>query len=332
MPKTPHRPPDPHPTPVPATPAVTPARQHGQPRELTEFLESQYDRIAKALPRHLTPERLIQVVSMINFRTPKLQQCAPSSIFAAVIQASTLGLDLAPSLGEAYLIPRKNRDKDVMECHFQPGYRGLAKLARQSGGCTYIKAMLVHERDVFAYRYTPDLVFEHAPHLGMGRGAVTHCYAVAKLATGEHLIEVMTTEEIGAIHHRSESFLTAQRYNKQESGPWVSDWGEMAKKTVTKRLCKSLSMSPELADAIEADNAEYQSDEPGRPRARVAPRRGVAGLAEQLGLEEKPLPPQPTRTYTEADDPMPDEAQTAKGTDEPEGVPPDEPGWEPGRE
>jgi recombination protein RecT len=300
---------------APGPPAQAPAPARSQPmtKELSGFLEEQSERIAKALPKHLTPERLIQVVTQVVHRTPKLQECNRYSILAAMIQASTLGLDLAPDLGEAYLIPRKNKD-GVMEAHFQPGYRGLAKLARNSGGCVYVKAILVHTADIFHYEYRPDLEFRHVPHLGQGRGPTTHAYAVAKLPTGEHLIEVMTAEELEAIHQRSEGFKNAQRYNQDESGPWVNDRGEMEKKTVLKRLCKSLPMSPELAEAVAADNQEYEDDPaPARIGARLPARRGVAGLRQQWELDEPALPPQPTRTYSEADDVAPDPGDAADG-------------------
>jgi recombination protein RecT len=298
---------------APGPPAQAPAPARSQPmtKELSGFLEEQSDRIAKALPKHLTPERLIQVVTQVVHRTPKLQECNRYSILAAMIQASTLGLDLAPALGEAYLIPRKNKD-GVMEAHFQPGYRGLAKLARNSGGCVYVKAMLVHTADIFHYEYRPDLEFRHVPHLGQGRGPMTHAYAVAKLPTGEHLIEVMTAEELDEIHRRSEGYKNAQRYNQSETGPWVTDRGEMEKKTVLKRLAKSLPMSPELAEAVEADNQDYSDDLlPGRVGARLPARRGVAGLRQQLELDEPTLPPSPSRVYSEADDVPPDPGDAA---------------------
>jgi recombination protein RecT len=297
--------------------AQVPPQSRPQPmtKELSGFLEGQSERIAKALPKHLTPERLIQVVTQIVHRSEKLQRCHPSSILAAVIQASTLGLDLAPVMGEAYLIPRYNKESKAEECHFQVGYRGLAKLARNSGGVAYVKAMLVHERDAFSYRYTPDLEFCHVPHLGTGRGGVTHAYAVAKLATGEHLIEVMDAEELEAIHRRSEGYKNSLKYQEEEKGPWVTDRGEMMKKSALKRLAKSLPMSPELADAIDIDNADYTDEPlPARVGARLPARRGVAGLRQQLELDEPTLPPQPSRVYTEADDVAPDPGDTADGT------------------
>jgi recombination protein RecT len=222
-----------------------------EPMPLKRLLEKSADRLAAVLPKHLTSERFIQVVSTLVYRTPKLQECVPTTILTAVLEACELGLDLSPRLGEAYLIPRWNNKAKCLECQFQPGYQGLVKLARQSGAVTYISSRLVHDGDEFSLEFTPDLAFHHRPRLGQARGAVVHVYAVAKLTTGEHLIEVMTVDEIEAIRKRSQS---------PDSGPWATDWGEMARKTVLRRLCKSLPRSAELARALDADYAEYDQE------------------------------------------------------------------------
>lgn len=229
------------------------ARRNGGGVDLRTYLESKAGEIAKALPRHLSAERQVTLMHQLIYRTPDLQKCAPDSILAAVIQAGSLGLDLSPSLGEAYLIPRWNSKAGVTECQFQPGYQGLAKLARQAGGINYLQARPVYHEDQFDLVYDPDLRLSHTPKIG-DRGKVDYVYAVCKLATGEHLIEVMTTAEIEGIRNRSKS---------GQSGPWVTDWLEMAKKTVLKRLVKSLPRSTELAAAIDADNADYEFADSG---------------------------------------------------------------------
>jgi recombination protein RecT len=302
--------------PGPSAQAPAPAPQ----QTIRDVLKKHIDRIEDVIPKHLTPDRMIALVANIVYRTPRLQECDPFSIVSSVQQASALGLDLMPTMGEAYLVPvwnkKLNNGQGGYECQFRPGYRGLAKLARNTG-VIYVKSVLVHAADVFIHEYEPDLVFRHVPHRGKDRGEVTDVYSVAKLPSADHLIEVMNTDEIEAIHRRSESFIFAQKTGKAEFGPWVTDWGEMAKKTPLKRLCKSLPMSPELAEAIEADNRDYPDDP--RPEARVPDYRkrigrGVAGLRQQLELDEPTLAPSPTRTYTEADDPQefyPDQEEVA---------------------
>jgi recombination protein RecT len=295
---------------APGTPAQAAAPE--PPRTIRDELKRHIDRIEDVLPKHLTPDRMIALVANIVYRTPRLQQCDSFSIIYSVQQASALGLDLMPTMGEAYLVPvwnkKLNNKQGGYECQFRPGYRGLAKLARNTG-VIYVKSVLVRAADVFIHEYDPDLVFRHVPHRGKDRGEVTDVYSVAKLPSGDHLIEVMDFDEIEAIHRRSENYLYSQRAKKAEFGPWVSDWGEMARKTTVKRLCKSLPMSPELAEAIEADNRDYSDNSrldtpPTDHRKRIG--RGVAGLRAQFELDEPALPPSPSRVYQEADDVPPD--------------------------
>lgn len=243
---------------APTQPAKPPANTA---KVVGTMMEASADRLAHVLPRHMTPGKLMQVVTTLVYRTPKLQQCPPATILAAVMQAAELGLDLSPAMGEAYLIPRWNKASGGLECQFQPGYQGLVKLARQSGSVAYIQARVVHEADSFGYRYTPDLAFEHTPYIGGDPGQITHVYCMAKLSSGDFMVEVMTRDEVEGIRRRSES---------AERGPWVSDWAEMARKTVLKRLCKRLPRSVELASAIDSDNEEYRTDD-YEVRAQVSP-------------------------------------------------------------
>jgi recombination protein RecT len=265
--------------PAPRQQAPVPPAPQAPPR-LRAVLEASADRIRATLPAHLTPERMTQVVTTLVYRTPKLQECDPHSVLAAVLQGAALGLDFAPGMNEAFLIPRWNSKARLVECQFQPGYQGLRKLAMQSGEVATIQARVVREGDVFQVLYAPELTFRHVPVFGQAGGHVTHVYAVARLRAGDHVIEVMDRAEVEAIRRRSQS---------ADAGPWVTDWDEMAKKTVIKRLCKSLPRSLELAEAIEADNREYDLGDV-TPRQGALAGRGAAGLAGRLGAPPAPEP------------------------------------------
>ena len=57
----------------------------------------------------------------------------------------------------------------------------------------------------------------------------------------------MSIEEIDAIRNRSKA---------SNSGPWVTDYSEMAKKTVFKRASKWITLSPEIRDGLEKDEED----------------------------------------------------------------------------
>src|SRR5690606_21449268 len=100
------------------------------------------------------------------------------------------------------------------------------------------------EGDEFVYEYglRPQLVHRPDP---TGQGEMTHVYAIAWLRDADPIFEVMTREEVERIRKRSKA---------ADNGPWVTDYEAMARKTVVKRLCKYLPLSPEAEAAIEADN------------------------------------------------------------------------------
>lgn len=243
--------------------------QQSDGRSIKAVLAAAGDRLAAVLPKHLTPERTIQVVSTMVWKTPKLQNCHPDTIIAAVIEASELGLDLSRASGEAWLVPYGS------ECQFQPGYKGLCKLAYQGGFVAYIEARLVHRDDVFEVCYSPDLAMRHIPDIG-GDSPVVGVYAVAKLTSGDRLFEHLTVAEVEAVRRRSRA---------GNNGPWVTDWNEMAKKTAIRRVVKTLPKSPQLLRAIEADEAEYTEAGIVSP-----PPAQLDGLRSRLGIDPPPEP------------------------------------------
>jgi recombination protein RecT len=215
--------------------------------EIRQILESRRDKLMSVCADRIDVARQIELAVLCCYGNPKILQCTQSSIAASVLEASDLGLSLSRSSGEAYLIPRRDGDK-VLQCHFQAGYQGLIKLARESGQVNYIHARVVCQHDHFEWGWNPELEFAHSIDRSGRRGAVTHVYAVAKLVTGELVGECMTVEEVDLIRLRSQ---------KPNDGPWMDDWDEMAKKTVARRLCKWLPKTPRLIRAIESHDADW---------------------------------------------------------------------------
>lgn len=105
--------------------------------------------IKKALPSVMTPERFTRIALSALNNTPALQQCTPMSFIAALLNAAQLGLEPNTPLGHAYLIPYKN--KGVLECQFQIGYKGLIDLSYRSGQVKSIQAQAVYQNDDFEY-------------------------------------------------------------------------------------------------------------------------------------------------------------------------------------
>lgn len=213
---------------------------------LKDLLNRAAPSLAGVAPKHLTPERLVKIALSAAARTPEILACSPESILRAVMQGAELGLEVGGLLGDAYFVPFKNKTTGRTEAQLIPGYRGLIKLARNSGQITSIEAHVVREHDQFTLTYGLDAKLEHVPCLKGDPGPVVAAYAIARFKDGGYQVEVMTRAELDAIKARSQA---------GTSGPWVTDEAEMQKKTVIRRLCKYLPLSAELAKAVELDTA-----------------------------------------------------------------------------
>lgn len=220
------------------------------------------DEIAKALPKHLTPDRFIRVAVSALTRTPKLKECEPVSLFGALLTLSQLGIE--PDGRRAHLIPFENRRRGGVECQLIIDYKGLAEMAMRSGVVSYLHADVVCENDQFEENMGEIIV--HKIDRRKPRGEVYAVYAICKFKDGTAKAEVMSSEEIEAIRKRSKA---------GNAGPWITDWNEMAKKTVFRRLSKWLPLSPEFRDAVEAD------DEPAAP-IEVRPAKVVAPVDDDV--------------------------------------------------
>lgn len=232
------------------TNAMTLKEKIGGTREMLAKLQQQ---IARALPSHMTAERMIRVVETAAQRTPELLDCSPRSLAAAVIQCSELGLEPSSALGHAYLLPFNNRKTGHKEVQVIIGYKGLLDLARRSGEISTIAAFVVRERDEYDYRLGLNPTIFHRPYKGVDGGDVVAVYAIAVLKDGGKQFEWMWREQIDMIRDMSK----AGKY-----GPWVSHWEEMAKKTVLRRLSKLLPCSIEMHRAVVND----EMAEVGRPQ------------------------------------------------------------------
>lgn len=209
---------------------------------IKDFIEQRQGAISALVPKHLNPERLMKVLLNSIYKTPKLQECTPSSLLQCALTAAELGLEPGGALGHAYLVPYKET------CTFIIGYRGLIELMRRSGQLASIRAVVVRERDRFRYTEGLDQNIEHEPFLDGDAGALKYVYAVAKLKDGSVQCEFMTRQQVDAIRARSRS---------KDNGPWVTDFDEMAKKTVVRRIAKLLPLSSEAAKALEVDGDDY---------------------------------------------------------------------------
>ncbi|HOA32069.1 MAG TPA: recombinase RecT, partial [Clostridia bacterium] len=200
--------------------------------------------IAKALPTVITPEGFTRMVLTALSTDKKLELCTPQSFLGAMMTAAQLGLEPNTPLGQAYLIPYKN--KGVLECQFQIGYKGLIDLAYRSGEVEIIQAQVVYENDEFDYELGLDPKLKHKP-AKENRGNPIYYYAIFKTKSGGYGFEVMSIHDI-KVHAKKYS----QSYSSEYS-PWQKNFDEMAKKTVLKRVLKYAPLKSDFVRAVAMD-------------------------------------------------------------------------------
>lgn len=212
------------------------------------MLDKLKPQIALALPKHMNPDRMARVAMTSILRTPKLLECDAVSLMGAIVTCSQLGLEPDPVLGHAHLVPFRNRRRGTYEVTVIPGYKGLMKLARNSGEIATIDAKTVHQKDHFVYMYGLKPMLEHRPYQGEGDpGPATHYYAVGVMKTGHGQFVVMTAAEVAEHGKRF-----AQNFSAEDS-PWQTDRDAMGEKTCIRELSRFLPASVELQRANALD-------------------------------------------------------------------------------
>ena len=185
-----------------------------------------YEQIRNALPQGgLTARRYISACLTALAVTPKLMQCKPSSVLKAFMESARYGLEPNSPLSEAALIPFGNTVQFLIE------YRGMMKLAWNTGLVNSLDFDKVCENDHFVYNKGKGIQFEHTPNLKGDRGEAYAYYAIAELKNNGYALHVMSKDEIlKHAKHFSRAF-------KQKNSPWQTDFDAMAYKTVIRQLC-----------------------------------------------------------------------------------------------
>lgn len=213
-------------------------------KTMQQYIKQMDGEIRKALPSVITPERFTRIVLSAISVNPKLGSCTPASFLGAMMTSAQLGLEVNTPLGQAYVIPYNN--KGTLEAQFQLGYKGLIDLAYRSGEVAVIQAHVVYENDEFecAYGLEPKLSHRPADH---DRGEPIKVYAVFKTKDGGFGFEVMSMEDI-----RKHASKFSKAYSSGYS-PWQTNFEEMAKKTVLKRVLKYAPLKSDFVRAAVQD-------------------------------------------------------------------------------
>ncbi len=219
---------------------------------IEQFLQSSdiKRQFAIALPKHMKPDRFVRITLTALTKNPRLAECTKESLFSCLLDLSALGLE--PDGRRAHLIPFRNSQTGKTICTMLIDYKGLVELAMNTKEVSNIHADVICEKDRFVYNM--GIVERHEINFTHDRGTMYAVYCIITMKDGTKKAEVMTKAEVDGVRARSKA---------ANAGPWVTDYNEMAKKTVFRRASKWIKLSPEVREKIEKDDeGQFDFDAP----------------------------------------------------------------------
>lgn len=213
--------------------------------------------LAKVLPNETEVARFM-AVALLQLSDPKvggkLARCTKESFYNSIMSSARSGI--LPDGTNGYLIPYGTT------CTLQFSYRGLCDMAIRNGIATHFASDIVRRNDVFVWRN--GCLVEHTVE-GWDddeRGEVVGVWCRAFLPNGQMQDMRMSKNDIEKVRSKAQS-----------DNVWSEWWEEMAKKACLKRLFKTMRNTPQLAEAIKADNELYDLSKPSVPKKRVVSNR-----------------------------------------------------------
>jgi len=217
--------------------------------DLRSTLDGMKEQFAQALPAHVKVDRLLRMALTAVQKQPELLDCSRNSFLLSLLECAQLGLEPNTTLGHAWLIPFWNSKQKRLDAQLVPGYKGLIKLAYQSGMVASIGAHFVREKDEFDYKYGLRPRLTHKPCRTPDAGEMVACYAVAEVrGVARPIFKVLERWECEEIR---------KRFSKSPNkGPWVDNFEDMSMKSAIRRNLKLVPTDTEknmLARAIDHD-------------------------------------------------------------------------------
>lgn len=240
------------------------------------LLKKMEPEIQRALPATMRSERMIRLALTAFRANSQLKKADPATFMAAVMQSSQLGLEPNTAMQEAFIIPRNNRGQ--MEATFQIGYRGILKLAHNTGQYQSIYAEQVYENDRFEYELGLHKKLVHVP-ADLPKGEPKYYYAVYHLVNGGYDFVVWSRAKVNLHANRFSAAL-----KRNQSTPWKTNFDSMAKKTVLLDLLKFAPKSIEFSQQLSLDNTVKKDvdSEPERVIIEMEPESGQTAQEEPV--------------------------------------------------
>ena len=217
---------------------------------LRRGLDNNVTDYAAVLPPDIPPDKLVRSVVLAAKANPLLLSCTRDSLFEAAMRAAMLGLEIGA--GGCWFVPYKNSDTGQYVAQIQTDYRGEIKLALQHPDLASIQATNVYEGEDCRIKSGTVNSIEHEQRIDIERTdeKITATYAVAYFNNAAPPQFVLLSRE--------QVEKTRQSSRGKDAMMWAKWWGEGARKTAIRRLCKTLPKSTKLQWAHLAESLAEQ--------------------------------------------------------------------------
>jgi len=202
------------------------------------------------------------------------------SVVDAVVNIAAIGISLNPAKKQAYLVPRDGR------ICLDISYIGLLDLAIQSGSIMWGQSELVYDKDTFEITGMDQQPIHKRKPFSKDRGEIVGVYVTVKTRDGDYLTTTMQIDEVFDIRNRSSAWIAVQQ-KKAKTCPWITDEGEMIKKTVIKRAYKLWPKADRLDTAIHHLNTENGEGLESIAQETAQSKGPVIGAVPEITLEVK---------------------------------------------
>ena len=224
----------------------------------------------------ITVRRIGALMLNAAVKSPSLYDATQPSVMKVLLDCCAYGIE--PNGRDAHVLPYRNRKTGTVEAQLMIDYKGMITLAAKSERVSSVFAEVVCKNDTFTWK---NGVIDHEVNFFEERGDMIGVYAVATMKDGAKITQVLSKNEVDATRSRSRS---------KDSGPWVTDYNEMAKKSAVRRLSKYLPLSPSAVAAIEADdehNFDFSQQQSVSAETTARRKQSADAIINTLAAEAK---------------------------------------------
>lgn len=214
-------------------------------KKLSDFMDRYKGQIALALPKHISADRMVRLAMTSFSQNAALQKCDMHSIFASVVIAAQLGLEIGVG-GQGYLVPYKGK------ATFVPGWQGLVDLVSRAGRAT-VWTGAVYQGDRFDWALGDNPFVKHQPEGDADDWKhITHVYAIGRVNGSQYpVIEVWTMDRV-VRHLNKYNKVGANHYALKDGGQNMEMY---ARKVALLQVLKYMPKSVEVMRAMEVAQA-----------------------------------------------------------------------------